>query len=261
MLLIVGAIMSANIVLTLFVSARVVAQESAARLAAQASIFTFSCLKMCFPKVNDTLDQNKKPATNDLSLNIAPHGDLILKLPARDGMLRFRVASQVLCISSPVFFAMLNPTSRFKEATEFHAHPRAAPEPYVLSIKDDNPTALMAILSAIHLRNSLVPSTVNDWEILWHIAVICDKYDFTAALSVWIRLWAKGWNRRKVPDSGYGYWLFIAWTFGLENIFTTVSKGIILRGHYAAAAGVEGPFLSSRGRELDDLSIPDCVIG
>lgn len=55
----------------------------------------------------------------------------------------------------------------------------------------------------------------------------------------------------------HGHWLFITWTFGLADIFTKVSKGIILEGHYGAG----GSFLSAGGQELDNLAISESVTG
>lgn len=197
-------------------------------------------------------EQRKEGPT--VNVVIAPYGDLMLRLFDSDGVVQFRVASQVLCLSSPVFFAMLNPASSFKEANEFRAHPRTSREPYTLSIEDDNRRALTVILYAIHLRNSKVPPIITNREILWHMAVICDKYDFTAALSPWVSVWAEKWKGLVVR---HGHWLFIAWTFGLADTFTKVSKGIILEGHYGAG----GSFLGARGQELDDLAISESVMG
>lgn len=204
------------------------------------------------PDRNKPKEQRKKGPT--VNVVIAPYGDLILRLSDSDGVVQFRVASQVLCLSSPVFFAMLNPASGFKEANEFRARPRTSRDPYILSIEDDHRKALTVILYAIHLQNSIVPPSITNREILWHMAVICDKYDFTVALSPWVGIWAKKWKRLVVR---HGHWLFIAWTFGLADIFTTVSRSIILEGHY----GAEGSFLSAGDQELDNLAIPESVMG
>lgn len=216
---------------------------------------------MFFQKANDIPGQEKDRYSERgirCNVNIAPHGDLVLSLPTRGGLMRFRVASQILCLSSPVFLAMLGPSSSFKEASELRANSHAGSEPYVLSIEDDNPRALAVIFYALHFQNPMVPLAMNDRETVWHMAVICDKYDFTAALSIWINLWAKQWREFVIYNSGHGYWLFISWTFGLADIFTAVSKNIILGGYYGTA---DGSFLSEGGHGFDGFTIPDCVMG
>lgn len=254
MFLIVCAIMSMNIALTVFMSSRSTTKEGASS--------TFSRFMDTFP--NDTPDPKKQvtgPKEQDtrpiVDVCIAPHGDLILKLSTSEKIVRFRVASQVLCLSSPVFSAMLGPSSDFKEANELRAHPRGAREPYVVSIEDDSSIEFRVILNAIHHRNSLVPLVTANREALWCMAVICDKYDFTEAVSAWVGIWAQEWRKRVICDPDHGHWLFIAWTFGLADIFTVVSKDIILRGYY----GAEGFFMSGGGERLDDLGIPERVMG
>lgn len=251
MFLIVCAVMSVNIALTIFVSSRSTIQEG-----------TFSaCLIFANAFPNDTPDQDSEPKKQDtrpiMDVCIAPHGDLILKLSTSEKVVRFRVASQVLCLSSPVFSAMLSQSSGFKEASELRAHPCGSREPYVVSIEDDSSIEFRVILNIIHLRNSLVPLVTANRDALWCMAVICDKYDFTGALSVWTGIWAEEWRKHVVCDPDHGHWLFIAWTFGLADIFTMVSKDIILRGYY----GEEGFFVSGGGERLDDLAIPDRVMG
>lgn len=245
--------MSINIGLTLFVSSR---STTCAQKGASSTFLRFTGT---FP--DDTPDPDSEPKGQDtrpiVDVCIAPHGDLILKLSTSEEVVRFRVASQVLCLSSPVFSAMLGPSSGFREAGELRTHPRGAREPYVVSIEDDSSVEFRVILNAIHLRNSLVPLVTANGEALWCMAVICDKYDFTEAVSVWIGIWAKEWGERVICDPEYGHWLFIAWTFGVADIFTVVSKDIILRGYY----GAEGFFMSGGGERLDDLAIPERVMG
>lgn len=153
---------------------------------------------------------------------------------------------------------MLSPSSNFKEARELRAHGPTALEPYALPVGDDNPEALEIILYAIHLQNSKVPKVIKDSKTIWNIAVICDKYDCAAAISVWVDLWVGEWNRHSPSSDTYGEWVFIAWVFGLGKIFTTVTRKIILEGYYDKEGGA---LLSKGGKDLGHLGIPSHVIG
>lgn len=190
-------------------------------------------------------------------MEISAHGDLILELTFKRGRARFKVSSQVLCLASPVFRAMLGPASRFKEAVELRESTTTI-EPYVLPIEDDDPEALAIVLFAIHLQNSKVPTFIKEKRTIWNMAIICDKYDCTAAVSVWVDVWAEGWRKRAFRNSGHGLWLFISWTFGLADVFNAISKKIILEGHFDVEGG---KFLSKEGWNLDGLAIPHPVMG
>lgn len=194
----------------------------------------------------------KATATRD----IAPYGDIILEIPTKAGIAQLKVSSQVLCTASPVFRAMLSPTSSFREAYEFRTM-TAGTEPYRLVLTDDNPEALAVILLALHCQNKLVPVAIS-FQNLLDLAIICDKYDCAAAVSLWVDIWTKDW-RGVQQDAGYEQWLFIAWTFGIEDVFQNLSKKIITEGHY----GTEDPtlFVTKEGFCLDEMLVPERVMG
>lgn len=196
------------------------------------------------------------------AVEVSPHGDLVLELTFKRGQARYRVSSQVLCLASPVFRAMLGPNSSFREACELRAHTTtgggaASAEPYVLAIEDDDPEALAIVLFALHLQNAKLPAFIKEKRTIWNMAIICDKYDCTTAFSVWVDGWADGWRRRAFRNSGHGLWLFISWTFGLGDVFTFISKKLILEGYYQVEGG---KFLSKEGWNLDGLAIPSPVM-
>ncbi|KAI5842905.1 hypothetical protein DFP73DRAFT_552675 [Morchella snyderi] len=205
-------------------------------------------------------DEEANPTTRPervAAVEISPHGDVILELRFKRGQARFRVSSQVLCLASPVFRAMLGPHSSFREACELRTHTANAAEPYVLPLEDDDPEALAIVLFALHLQNAKLPTFIKEKRTIWNMAIICDKYDCTAAFSVWVDGWADGWRRRAFRNSGHGLWLFISWTFGLGDVFTFISKKLILEGYYQAEGG---KFLSKEGWNLDGLAIPAPVM-
>lgn len=130
-------------------------------------------------------------------------------------------------------------------------------EPYRLVLEDDNPEALAVILFALHCQNKFVPVTIS-FQNLLDLAIICDKYDCAAAVSLWTDIWTKDW-KKMAQDAGYEQWLFIAWTFGVEDVFQSLSKKLIMEGHY----GSEDPtlFVTKEGFCLDEMLVPEQVMG
>lgn len=199
-------------------------------------------------------DKNSKPEKRPIAaVDIAPDGDLILEVDTPAGLARFRVVSAALCLSSPVFRAMLGPNSNFKEACELRKSKSA--EPHVISLDDDYPQALAVVLHVLHLRNDKVPQKIT-FDNLYELAVICDKYDCAVAMSLWISIWVRQWSDLSL-DSGYERWLFIAWAFGIEDVFTKLSKKIIMEGHFTRKGG---RLLTGQGLVALDPNVPDSVV-
>ncbi|PUU83479.1 hypothetical protein B9Z19DRAFT_1112366 [Tuber borchii] len=163
---------------------------------------------------------------------------------------RFKVSSQVMCLVSPVFRAMLGPSSMFKEACEL----RASPSCYRLSLEDDDPEAFLAILYVLHCQTEKVPSSIS-FEDLFHMAIICDKYDCALAVAVWVDIWTTGW-REFAFETAYSEWMFISWTFCLPSVFEPLSRKIVMEGRYENGLGQ----LLWGGRSLDEVMVPDPVI-
>lgn len=82
------------------------------------------------------------------NLTFDEHGDvvLVLPLPNSAGTTRFQVNSNVLCLASPVFQAILGKNSSFKEAKALAAvNSGATSTPFELAL-DDDPNAFTIIL-------------------------------------------------------------------------------------------------------------------
>ena len=185
---------------------------------------------------------------------IAIYGDVILKIPAATGTTKLRVSSHVLCTTSPVFRAMLGPDSRFKEAYELRM--RSAEKPYELSLEDDYPYALTAILLALHCRDEMVPVDPK-FKDLVGLAVVCDKYDCRGGVLSWVDTWTAAWKSRMF-ESGYEEWLFVAWVFGIKEGFGKLSRKLILESYIDSA---DGELKTAGGMRLGKLTIPERVLG
>lgn len=152
------------------------------------------------------------------STDIAHDGDLILIV---HGSRQLRVSSVVLCNTSKVFKAMLR--SDFAEAQAFRNN-KGATTPVPLQLPDDDPEGTLLICTAIHLRDDLLPETVEHATIL-SFATLADKYGCAHAL-------------KHVA----GHWLCSASTREVEYRTFNIIKAAYLLDHLKSFALITSSF-------------------
>jgi hypothetical protein len=148
---------------------------------------------------------------------------------------------------------MLGPSSQFKEACELRKSP--TDELYELCLEDDW-SALMVVLLALHCRSEMVPVSLS-FDNLLRLAIVCDKYDCAGGVAPWARAWTEGWSSIAL-DPGHEEWLFIAWVFRIPEGFEELSRKIILESYVDTT---DGELRSAAGQVLERLSIPQSVFG
>lgn len=146
---------------------------------------------------------------------IAKRGDVLLEL-GREGKPAgtLLVLSHVLSLASPVFEAMFN--GNFVEGQNL-----SAASPKLVALPDDDPESVTLLCRIIHLRTTEITETIS-LPRLADLAVVCDKYQCTEAVSSWARVQIA--QKLSGPDSpAFEKLLFIAYVLNLPLEFGQVS--------------------------------------
>jgi hypothetical protein len=143
-------------------------------------------------------------------------GDAVLAVggPDTHGTVGFLISTKVLSLASPVFAKMFGPD--FQEGQKI-----CRGETIQVELGDDDSLAMEVILKALHYYK--LNQCPIDAERLASIAVHCDKYDCTGALSSWISYWFNNLiliNRR--PEE-LGFLLLATYNFDDTEQFKEIS--------------------------------------
>jgi hypothetical protein len=100
-------------------------------------------------------------------------------------------------------------------------------KPPVVSLNfcDDDSVALLILLRLVHFKTKDTPTKLP-YELLLNIAILVDKYDCIDL----VRPWVSSWFLSVEMDSkvqGHVGWLFIAWVFGREKVFTDLATTLV----------------------------------
>jgi hypothetical protein len=184
-----------------------------------------------------------KGAAEDITYPLSPSGDLTLVITNTAEPDRQRIlfaSSQVLMESSRYFAAMLNPAYGF---AEFQTRR--------INFIDDDFTALMIVLRAMHKQDDLLGAVSISLDILERVDVVCDKYGLAdcRAVTRWARncmyylmIWDEGfanWSRKrfgrepiklfKTPPGGLRRLerlLRVAWGFKSSYVFRAATMSL-----------------------------------
>ena len=113
--------------------------------------------------MKDSTNETVEGPTSTI-INLDSSGDLrlLVKGPG-DKWTTLIVSSSAMCLASPVWRAMLNPRSHFREA-----------EKQEVEFPDDDLDALLIVLRVAHLKFRELPKTVS-FDGLVNLAVLSDK--------------------------------------------------------------------------------------
>lgn len=181
-----------------------------------------------------------------------PHGDVFFAVFSHslDRQRLLRVSSKVLCLASPVFNAMLGPTSYFKEAEALRENQTA-----LVTLGDDDADALVIVMNAAHSDGQSNPTRIS-FDLLYQIAVLCDKYDIAHVMRSSPLMWANKLTPFARRD-GYERVLVVAWVFGLNLIFSHITREVI--NDWKPEKRQLGP--QDERRNTNIHIVPDAIVG
>jgi hypothetical protein len=170
----------------------------------------------------------------------------------RCGDVRFLVKDTVLVVSSKTMSlisdpwnAMLGPEGSFCEA--LHGQSMLIPLP------EDDLEALSIILHIAHLQFDKVPSRLEFNQLL-SVAILTDKYQATQIVRPWLLTWVKHLEHL-VDKEGYEEWLWIAWEFGISDVFERVASRLVLESR----TNSDKQCLTANGKVLIENMPPDII--
>ena len=128
---------------------------------------------------------------------VDPSGDLTVHAGDNGHQKAFIVSSKAMCLASPVWCMMLEPTVDGGRTR--------------MELTNDDPDALLILLRISHLQFSDIPSQVT-YTLLVHLAVLCDKYKMAQLFFPWIEVGQADWKPYALEE-GYENLFFVAWVF------------------------------------------------
>ncbi|KXH62629.1 hypothetical protein CNYM01_12704 [Colletotrichum nymphaeae SA-01] len=185
-------------------------------------------------------------------LDVAPRGDAVLEFANIGGadndaeaealpVLRYRVSSFLLAETSPIFERMFTEHAHIEVHDDEDLTDQLAPPPTAYICPDgteaklyrmpqregDREQALTILLHAAHMHNDQIPREVT-FERLVAIAEVCLRYRCTSPLELFVEhRWLPQWIHRGSEAMPRG-WLLISYAFGFRQLFTRMSKTVIL---------------------------------
>ncbi|KAH7111808.1 hypothetical protein B0J11DRAFT_447464 [Dendryphion nanum] len=160
-----------------------------------------------------TIENSNRLST--LITEAASNGDVVLVVGT--GEKRVRVCSGVLKIASKYFTALLGP--HFNEG-----HDIGGNEPKEVMMPYDNAKALEIICNVIHLRNDVVPKSLDSADIL-DIAITADKFDCIVALKHVSTIWLN--PKEKETVMGLGNLMAAAYILNDPQAFSDITRAMI----------------------------------
>jgi len=155
---------------------------------------------------------------------ICPDGDTTITLTTTKNPTKLLVSSHHLINASPYYRALL--TGPFREASILRANGTVN-----ITLPDDNPTAMIAVMNAVHGRFFSVPGRKIKLELLKDIAVVVDKYELFESVSTVLHTWAStvriGNPRASLRD--VAKWILcVSWVFNMSDAFRFATKELVL---------------------------------
>lgn len=196
------------------------------------------------------------PADIKLDVDLAPHGDLILRCsdhPQSSSAPRlFRVSSQVLIAASPVFDKMLNNPAYKEEKLLRKARMMGMCARVDL---DDNKFAFEIIVKVLHHKG--VRKNMTFKEII-NLSEIADKYELADVLKPKVEMWLRP-HLGVMLEQGYEDFITIFWIFKMGTEFKKTAEELAWRACLDDDHGIRFKTKYATFKSLSDLA-PEILI-
>lgn len=130
-----------------------------------------------------------------------------------------KVSSHALCHASPVWKKFVHPP--------FPTISGDTNGPHVIDFTEDDSRVLFILFRIAHLQFKDIPLLLEYRDLL-QMAVLCDQYDCIPLVIPWLKKWLEN-KYSESKKSGQEGWLFIAWVFGIEEVFQDLAGDMYLR--------------------------------
>lgn len=155
-----------------------------------------------------------------------------------------RTSSVVLCRISPVFERMLGPSSYFAEGDTTRI---ANDGTRHVCLPDDVFLAMGLILRVAHGVKQSHFNRLTTFEVLFQIAILCDKYDMCDTIKAWACEELEcTWTRNASIEQDYRS-LFVSWILGYTKLFATVSHFVVLNSGLSASGDLSLKGITGQG--------------
>lgn len=201
---------------------------------------------------------------HSICVEICPYGDL--EIGYNSVGTTFLVSSHALRTASSFFRDLLESTSAFAEHSSRlkTQDSRSTAEGdtmqrYRFEVNKVYDLKLLALVFyAFHGLGNKIPDDI-DFPNLYALAVVCEDYQCAFTLQPWCRNWVDK-LRSTIETPGDGGWLYVAWVFGLDDIFQSLTMKLAT-GAFVATNGREVTLAGDEGvKELGE-DIPQQIIG
>jgi hypothetical protein len=119
---------------------------------------------------------------------------------------------------------------------------------WTITLPEDNPDALRILLKAVHSQSDTIPKVLSEDD-LFHLALLCDKYDMVGLFKSFWNDWVSKLGVAPRTPSGFVHRLWIGYTLGYLSYYkTTLTE---LMGLCKPLEGKTGLFLE--GYDEDNL--------
>ena len=96
-----------------------------------------------------------------------------------------------------------------------------------VDFRDDDGEALLLLLRIAHHQYNDIPTTLA-YKTLLNVAVLCDCYSYVELVEPWLSQWLSD-EQKSSKEAEHENWLFIAWVFGRDKVFSDLAAKMVLR--------------------------------